>query len=475
MCSIVGVGDWAGRNAAPYAYTGAKFLQHRGHDSAGIGYANGWDALHAHHGLGLVREAFDIETISTFRGPVATAHVRYRTNGPISLTNAQPILPQGGRAMVCHNGNLEDLRPLKAELIRRGIAFSDEASDSRLIALLINSSTQPTLPEAVTESLPFLYGAYSLIVADNDYLIGVRDPRGTWLLTLGYDGPRTYLATEDEAVRQMGARDHYREVKPGEMVVISEYGTRSYQLATERQATCVFEFIYMARPDTMIGGMLMSDFRIHCGQLLARQASIGGDNLIVVPVLRSGKPAAIGYHEVSNLPYREDLILNESAGQVDRTFLHPDEDERRAKVRSKHIGSRSLRGKRVVVVDDSIVRGTTTSEIIQIIREAGATEVHARIASPPSMWPCYSGVDTPRRSKLIAARHAASTEAIAHEIGADSLDYLTEVNLDIALAQNAGKVCKGCLTGGYPLPLRGDHSRELALPTTRPEPVLSLR
>jgi amidophosphoribosyltransferase len=453
-----------GAHVAQLTFDGLFALQHRGQESAGMAVSDG-QTMTVVKDMGLVAAVFDERTLSSLQGDHALGHVRYSTTGKSTWHNAQPAYRSVGATgfSLGHNGNLTNTAELAAGAgMLPGIVTSDSDLVAELLARHFPSDPEPHeshLIDALMEVLPTLEGAFSLGLIDDARLVAVRDPHGFRPLCLGelvyvIDGEerRGYvIASESPAFEVIGA-EFIREIDPGEMVVIGENGVKSYQpfaAETVDPRLCVFEFVYFARPDSRLEGREVYASRRRMGELLAVQAPVRADLVIGVP--DSGITAAEGYALESGVPYGQGLIKNRYIG---RTFIAPTPEARVSGVRRKLNPLRSsIAGKRLVVVDDSIVRGTTTREIVRMLREAGASEVHLRISSPPFAWPCYYGIDTPVREELIAAR--MSEDGVCRQVGADSLAYLSLENLMSAVGADAEGTgyCRACLTGNYPAPV----------------------
>jgi amidophosphoribosyltransferase len=433
--------------ASKLSYLGLYALQHRGQESAGIASSDG-ARLHVAKAMGLVQEVFTPEVIGRLHGESAIGHTRYSTAGDTTLTNAQPVVIDcnKGQIALAHNGNLTNATEWRRKLEHRGSIFQT-TSDTEVIVHLVARSAAHGLTSALAEALNQVEGAYSLVLLSRDELLAVRDPRGFRPLNLGRLGEAWLAASETCAFDLLDA-EFVREVEPGEMVRISRGGIESIRFAPEKpHSYCIFEHVYFARPDSVIFGRPVNQSRETLGRLLAREHPAAAD--IVVPVPDSGVPAAIGYAHESGIPFCMALIRNHYIG---RTFIQPEQAIRDFGVKLKlNPVRRLLEGKRVVLVDDSIVRGTTSRKIVRMVREAGVAEVHMRISCPPTISPCYYGVDTPTREELIASHH--SVEEIRQFVGADSLGYLSLVSLRTALEDTEGKFCTSCYTGNYPTEL----------------------
>ncbi|HKS67380.1 MAG TPA: amidophosphoribosyltransferase [Candidatus Acidoferrales bacterium] len=444
-CGVFGIFGHA--EAAKHSYLGLYALQHRGQESAGIASTDGLD-VYSHKALGHVQEIFTPEVISGLPGESAIGHTRYSTAGDTSLTNAQPVVIDCNRGKLAlgHNGNLTNALEVRRRLEHRGSIFQT-TSDTEVIVHLIARSSARNLAAAIADALNQVEGAYSLVILTRDELYAIRDPRGFRPLNLGRLDGSWVVASETCAFDLIDA-EYVREVEPGEMARISRSGIESIRFAPEKpHQYCIFEHVYFSRPDSLVFGRSVNQSRERLGRLLAREHPANAD--IVVPVPDSGVPAAIGYANESGIPFRMGLIRNHYVG---RTFIEPQQSIRDFGVKLKLNPVRSmLEGRRVVLVDDSIVRGTTSRKIVRLMREAGATEVHVRISCPPTISPCYYGVDTPRRDELIAARQ--SVEEIRQYLEADSLGYLSLESLRAAVEDTERRFCTSCYTGSYPTEL----------------------
>ncbi len=444
-CGVVGV--FGHPEASKLTYLGLYALQHRGQESAGIASSDVAD-LHLHKGMGLVEEIFRADVLAQLPGELAIGHTRYSTAGDTTLTNAQPILIDcnKGKLALGHNGNLTNANEVRRKLEHRGSIFQT-TSDTEVIVHLIARSAARNLPGSIADALHQVEGAYSLLLLTREELYAIRDPRGFRPLALGRRGPAWIVASETCAFDLLEA-EYVREIEPGEMLRISRSSLESIRFGPEKpHQYCIFEHVYFARPDSLVFGRPVNRSREELGRLLAREHPAAAD--IVVPVPDSGVPAAIGYALESGLPFRMALIRNHYIG---RTFIEPSQAIRDFGVKLKLNPVRQLlEGRRVVLVDDSIVRGTTSRKIVRMVREAGAAEVHVRISCPPTVSPCYYGIDTPTREELIASQH--SVEEIRDFIGADSLGYLSLGRLRQAVGDTEGKFCTSCYTGVYPTEL----------------------
>jgi amidophosphoribosyltransferase len=444
-CGVFGI--FGHPEAAKMAYLGLYALQHRGQESAGIASTDGTD-VHLHKSMGHVQEIFTPEVISHLPGAAAVGHTRYSTAGDTVLMNAQPVVIDcnKGKLALAHNGNLTNALEVRRRLEHRGSIFQT-TSDTEVIVHLIARSAARNLSGAIADALNQVEGAYSLLLLTRDEIYAIRDPRGFRPLCLGRLDGAWVVASETCAFDLIDA-EYVREVEPGEMVRISRSGLESIRFTQEKpHQYCIFEHVYFSRPDSLVFGRPVNQSRERLGRLLAREHPVEAD--LVTPVPDSGTPAAVGYAAESGIPFRMALIRNHYIG---RTFIEPVQAIRDFGVKLKlNPVRRMLEGQRVVLVDDSIVRGTTSRKIVRLVREAGATEVHVRISCPPTISPCYYGVDTPRREELIGAQK--SVEEIRRFLGADSLGYLSLESLRAAVEDTEGKFCTSCYTGSYPTEL----------------------
>jgi len=442
-CGVFGI--YGHDNAASLTYLGLYALQHRGQESAGIATANDGKVT-LRRAMGYVGDAFSDRMLSELPGRAAIGHVRYSTFGDSRIVNAQPILIDcaHGQIALCHNGNLVNAGDLREQLVREGSIFQTN-SDTEVILHLYAKSTAETAEDAIVESVSQVNGAFSLVLLTPDSLIAVRDPHGFRPLALGRIGETYVVCSETCAMDLIGA-EYVREVEPGEVLVIGPSGLRSYMpFASTPTAHCVFEHVYFARPDSYVFGKSVNEVRTNLGGLLARESGVEAD--AVVPIPDSGMCAALGYAENSGVPLKMGLIRNHYVG---RTFIQPHQSVRGLKVKVKLNTVRSiLEGKRIILVDDSIVRGTTSKKIVSMIKAAGAREVHMRISCPPTVSPCYYGIDTPHRDELIASEH--SVEEIRDYMGADTLAYLSMDGLRQAVGDNHPNYCTACYTKNYPV------------------------
>ena len=436
-------GAWNHQEAANVAYLGLYALQHRGQESAGIAATDG-HAFHVEKAMGWVADVFSRERLKRLPGHRAIGHVRYSTAGSSNLRNAQPISANTahGPVAIVHNGNIVNAEALREELERDGAVFQS-SSDTEVVLHLLARSEGATLADQLAGALRRVQGAYTLLVLTPDSVIGVRDPSGFRPLSLGRLADTWLLASETCALDLMEATV-VRDVDPGEIVVIDERGVSSLRpFRPADRLQCVFEYVYFARPDSVLWGRNVHGVRKALGHQLAREHPIGAD--IVIPVPDSGAGAALGFSEESGIPYDTGLVRNHYVG---RTFIEPQQGIRHFGVKVKLNPNREvLGGRRVVVVDDSIVRGTTSRKIVKMIRSAGAREVHVRISSPPIQWPCYYGIDTPTRKELIGSSH--KVEEIQRYLGADSLGYLSLEGMLKATGSDPNHFCHACFSGQY--------------------------
>ncbi|MBF0561175.1 MAG: amidophosphoribosyltransferase [Alphaproteobacteria bacterium] len=450
-CGVFGI--YGDRNASAHTGLGLHALQHRGQEAAGIVSCDG-EHFHSHRGLGHVSENFVGESLmQRLVGRSAVGHVRYATTGDTILRNVQPLFADfefGGLA-IGHNGNLTNALTLRRQLVRHGCLFQS-TTDTEVIVHLIATSDFSTVEERMIDALTQVEGAYSLVALTKDALFGVRDPLGMRPLVVGRLDKAYILCSETCALDIIGA-EFVRDVEPGEIVVVDKRGLRSIKpFPKKRRRFCIFEYIYFARPDSLVEGISVYNVRKRIGAELARESYVAAD--VVVPVPDSGVPAAMGYASEAGIPFEYGIIRNHYVG---RTFIQPTDRTRNLGVKRKHNTNRAvLAGQRVVLVDDSIVRGTTSIKIVDMVRQAGASEVHMRISSPPTAWPCFFGIDTPQRDKLLAARHTVSEMAAV--LGVDSLAF---ISLD-GLYRSVGfpfrdpkqpQFCDACFTGDYPIVL----------------------
>jgi amidophosphoribosyltransferase len=455
-CGVFGV--WApGEDVAKLTYFGLYALQHRGQESAGIAVSNGRQIL-VYKDMGLVSQVFDESTLEALKGDVAVGHTRYSTTGASTWHNAQPTFrpTADGSIALAHNGNLTNTREL-VELVRGMPSDSGEleiharnletsTNDTSVVTALLAHHPDTSLEERAAELLPRVEGAFSFIWMTEDSLYAARDPQGIRPLVLGRLERGWVVASETAALDIVGA-SYVREVEPGEMLAIDADGLRTRRFAEARPKGCLFEFVYLARPDTLLSDKRVHSVRVEIGRRLAHDYPAEAD--LVIPVPESGTPAAIGYAEASGIPYGTGLVKNSYVG---RTFIQPSQTIRQLGIRLKLNPLRDvIEGRRLVVVDDSIVRGNTQRALVRMLREAGAREVHVRISSPPVKWPCFYGIDFATRAELIA--NGLSTDEICASIGADSLAYISLEQLIEATGVPGDDLCRACFDGQYPVRL----------------------
>ena len=444
-CGVFGIVA-PGEDVARISYFALYALQHRGQESAGIATLDG-ETMNVHHGMGLVNQAFDEESLSSLRGTMAVGHTRYSTSGSNRVANSGPIICDSdlGPIAVAHNGNLTNALGLREQLEARGETF-DTTTDSEVLARVIARAPGATVVDRIRHAMGDMVGAFSLAVLAQGRVFAVRDPFGVRPLCLGKLNEYWVVASETCALMTIGA-SLVREVDAGEIVEIVDGDAISRgTTAADREALCLFEMIYFARPDSQIHGRRLHQVRQAMGRELSVEHPVEADVIIGLP--DSATPAAIGYASASGIPYAEALIKNRYIG---RTFIQPDQRLRERGVSLKfNVLPEVVEGKRVVLVDDTIVRGTTSRPIVNLIREAGAKEIHMRVHAPPIKWPCYLGVDLARKEELIASR--LSVPDIGKEIGADSIAYLSLEGLFRAIGEDGRDFCTGCLTGNYPVP-----------------------
>lgn len=451
-CGVFGV--WApGEDVAKLTYYGLYALQHRGQESAGIATSNGSN-ISIYKDMGLVSQVFDESTLNVLTGHMAIGHCRYSTTGASHWANAQPTLgatPHGTLALA-HNGNITNSAELYERVLEknggeaptRGEIAQGNTTDTALVTSLLAEHDFDSLEEAMLDLLPILKGAFCLTFMDENTLYAARDPQGIRPLVLGRLERGWVVASETAALDIVGA-SYVREVEPGEFITIDEDGLRTQRFAEAKPAGCVFEYVYLARPDTTISGRSVYESRVEMGRQLAREHHVEAD--LVMPTPESGTPAAIGYAEESGIPFGNGVVKNAYVG---RTFIQPSQTIRQLGIRLKLNPLKSvIAGKRLVVIDDSIVRGNTQRAMVRMLREAGAKEVHVRISSPPVKWPCFYGIDFASRSELIA--NGLAIDEIRESLGADSLGYISEDGMIAATEQPRENLCTACFTGKYPV------------------------
>ncbi|MFL2784524.1 MAG: amidophosphoribosyltransferase [Dehalococcoidia bacterium] len=447
-CGVVGVYA-RGEDAARAAFFGIYALQHRGQESAGIAASDG-RMIRAHTEMGLVGQAFQEYDLSRLPGYISVGHTRYSTTGSSNISNAQPIISKGTGVEIAlgHNGNVINAVELREELYDWGLSFESSA-DSEIIAHLISNAPADNWADRASYTMRRLQGAYSLVMMTKDQLVGMRDPLGVRPLCVGKLGSGWVIASESCALDHIGA-DYVREVDPGEAIVIDDEGLHSvYKRQLDAQlGNCIFEQIYFARPDSLLDNNLVYSSRMAMGAELAKEHPVDADVVIGVP--DSATAAAVGYSQESGIPFSEGLVKNRYVG---RTFILPDQRLRELGVRRKlNYLPQILEGKKVVVIDDSIVRGTTTPHVVKLLKKGGAKEIHFRICAPPIISPCHFGVDMATKDELVAAK--MSIDEICDFIGADSLGYLSHQGLLRTVGGQKSQYCMGCFTGSYPIPVQ---------------------
>ncbi|CCH75879.1 glutamine phosphoribosylpyrophosphate amidotransferase [Nostocoides japonicum T1-X7] len=469
-CGVFGV--WApGEDVAKLAYYGLYALQHRGQESAGIAASDGTRLL-VYKDMGLVSQVFNERSLDSLKGHLAIGHCRYSTTGGSTWENAQPTLGghDGSTVALAHNGNLVNSAELKALIEDRmapgqshiGELRRGNTTDTALVTALLADDPDRSLEARALEVMPLLRGAFCFVFMDEHTLYAARDPQGIRPLVIGRLERGWVVASETAALDIVGA-SFIREVEPGELIAVDEDGLRSQRFASAEPKGCVFEYVYLARPDTTINGRVVHESRVAMGRALAREHPVEAD--LVIPTPESGTPAAIGYAQESGISYGQGLVKNAYVG---RTFIQPSQTIRQLGIRLKLNPLRDvIRGKRLVVVDDSIVRGNTQRALVRMLREAGAKEVHVRISSPPVRWPCFYGIDFATRAELIAT--GIGVDEVCNSLGADSLGYISEDGMIAATEQPRDRLCTACFTGQYPVPLPaedrlGKEILELQLP-----------
>jgi amidophosphoribosyltransferase len=441
MCGVFGIRSTE-RDVARLAYFALFALQHRGQESAGIAVSHG-GRITTLRDMGLVAQVFDEEKLQALPGEVAVGHTRYSTTGSARWENTQPVVHHGEQRTIAlgHNGNLTNTAELREELRELGVP-QVSSSDTEVIAALL-SREPDSLPEAVARTMERLEGAYSVVAIADETLVAFRDPHGIRPLELGRIGEDWVVASETCALDLIGA-EWERSVQPGEVVWVDESGLQAAQAVPQgRNALCIFEHVYFARPDSRLDGVAVHGARVRMGRRLAREAPVDAD--LVMPIPDSGTPAAIGYAKESGLPYEEGLIKNRYVG---RTFIQPDQELRRQGIRLKFNPLDEIAGRRVVIVDDTIVRGNSTIQLVRMLFDAGASEVHVRVSSPPVVSPCFYGIDMADEGQLVAAHR--TVEEMREYIGATSLHYLSAEGMQWAVGLDEAAVCRACFTRDYP-------------------------
>lgn len=444
-CGVIGIYAPGEQQLSRMAYFGLHALQHRGQESAGIAVNQGGQITY-YKEMGLVQEVFSDDIIERLQGDIAVGHVRYSTTGESYVINAQPLVVRykGGSIALAHNGNLINAGEIRDELEDQGVIFQTSI-DSEVIANLIARYNAFGIEKAIQKTMEQIRGSYALVISYGDKLIGVRDPNGLRPLCIGKIDKGYVLSSESCAFNVLDA-EFIRDVAAGEMVIIEGGQIRSIHYSNEqKKALCSFEFVYFARPDSVLDGQSVYISRRNAGKMLAKEHPAAADLVIAVP--DSGTVAAIGYAEESKIPFGEGLIKNRYVG---RTFIQPDQKMRELSVRLKlNVLKENIKGKRIVLIDDSIVRGTTSGRIVEMLKAAGATEVHLRVCSPPVKFSCYFGIDTPTRKNLVGATH--SIEEIRKMVGADSLGYLSIEGLLESIHESGEGLCSACFSGDYPM------------------------
>lgn len=450
-CGVFGV--WApGEEVSKLTFFGLYALQHRGQESAGIATSNGTKML-VYKDMGLVSQVFNEAALESLTGHLSVGHTRYSTTGSSHWLNAQPTMGKTafGTVALGHNGNLTNTTELLELLAQRypehaGDLRGGNTTDTAVLTALLTGNPDSSLEATAMELLPRVRGAFCLVFMDENTLYAARDPQGVRPLVLGRLERGWVVASESAALDIVGA-SYVREVEPGELIAIDENGLRSQRFAEVKRAGCVFEYVYLARPDTSINGRVVYEARVEMGRQLAREYPIEAD--LVMPTPESGTPAAIGFSEQSGIPFGHGLVKNSYVG---RTFIQPSQTIRQLGIRLKlNPLKETIKGKRLIVVDDSIVRGNTQRALVKMLKEAGAKEVHVRISSPPIQWPCFYGIDFASRAELIAS--GLAVEDVRQSLGADSLGYLSESGMIGATEQPANELCTACFTGKYPIEL----------------------
>lgn len=453
-CGVVGIAS--GKNVASYLYGSLRILQHRGQNSAGIAVSSDHQTIKAVKGLGLAHEVFNMENLASLTGNSGIGHVRYPTTGDDMLENVQPLVLSSGAGDVAlaHNGDIVNSERLREKLEDEGWAFFSTTDTELVIRMIVNELKDIADPvKAVRNALKLIEGGYAFTLMIGSKVFGIRDPLGIRPLVLG-SLPGGYAVASESVVFDMLGGKLVRDVMPGEIVELTAEDFLSHQSqSTGEKANCMFEYVYFARPDSIMDGKSVFDVRVEVGRVLAAEHPVDAD--VVIPVPDSGRTHAIGYCEASGIPMSEGLMKNRF---VERTFILPDQESREASVRMKLNPIRSvIEGKRVVIIDDSIVRGTTMRKIVQMVREAGATEVHVRIGCPRIIAPCYYGIDMKTRDQFIAT--GRTEDQIAAEIAADSLGYISVDGLVRAIGSRQSELCVGCVTSEYPTRVPGERIR----------------
>ncbi len=452
-CGVIGIFK-NDSGLSKYLYYGLYTLQHRGEESAGIAVSDGVRTDY-HKAMGLVPEVFSEEILSRMKGNVGIGHVRYSTTGESYAGNSQPLVVRyrGGSIALAHNGNLVNTEKIRNRLEDDGVVFQTSIDTEVIVNLLARYSNEGTI-NSITRTLDLVKGAYALVIMKENELIGVRDPLGLRPLSLGKFPDGGYVLSSESCAFDVMDAELVREVEPGEIIHITKDGLKSIQYKKlEKRASCIFEYIYFARPDSVMDGVSVYDARRNAGRILAKEHPVEAD--LVAPVPDSSIPSAIGYAEVSGIPYGDALMKNKYIG---RTFIQPEQSLREIAVKLKLIPFReNIKGKRIVLIDDSIVRGTTSRRIIHSLKKAGAKEVHMRISSPPVVGSCYFGIDTPHRKSLIAATQ--NVEEIRKTIGADTLGFISIDGLTESIGTDKDRFCLACFNQDYPMNVDAEHEK----------------
>jgi len=444
MCSVVGI--YGNKNASKLAYYALFAMQHRGQEAAGISSSDN-GKIHTIKDRGLVTQIFKEEHFNILKGDMAIGHTRYSTAGDDSILDAQPVFARYGlgEISIVHNGNLVNAKELREELIKIGAIFQTNMDTENLIHLIAKNYQKNTLKERIIDAVKQIKGAFSLIILSRSKMFAIRDPFGFRPLSLGKIKSGGYIVASETCAFELVGAEFIRDIKPGEMITFENGEIKSEMIFTPSPKQCIFEYIYFARPDSNIFGKNVYSVRKEMGRNLAKELPVDAD--MVVPVPDSGVAAALGYSQESGIPFEMAIMRNHYVG---RTFIEPTQEVRDLKVKMKLSPIKhKIEGKRLVVIDDSIVRGTTSKRIVRMLKEAGAKEVHMRIASPATTGPCYYGVDTPSKDELIAAKH--SVEEIRKYIEADSLAYLSIDGLIKSVKDNKENFCLACFDGNYPI------------------------
>ena len=457
MCGIIGIYSPGSRDIARSVYFGLHSLQHRGQESAGIAVSKNGEIKY-HKEMGLVQEVFNDEIIDSLKGDISIGHVRYSTTGESYVVNAMPLVVsyKGGTLALAHNGNLVNAKEIRSTLQEEGIIFQTSIDSEVIATLIAKFSKESKVEEAIEKSLKIVRGSYALVIMFEEKLIGIRDPLGIRPLCIGKTADGFVLASESCVFPLIGAK-LIRDVEPGEMIVIENGELISIKMKRidQKKASCAFEYVYLARPDSDLDNKSIYNSRRAAGKILAYEHPVSADLVIAVP--ESGTVAAMGYAEASGIKFGEGLIKNRYVG---RTFIQPNQELRELSVHMKlNVLKQNVEGKRIIMIDDSIVRGTTCGQIVKMLKEAGAKEVHVRVCSPPVTDPCFFGIDTPSKKNLIAANF--SIEEIKDKIGADSLAYISIEGLWESIGLGGENICAACFNGAYPIELKEEPKKNI--------------